>query len=139
MRYNYEVNGNCKQVTIPDGEIKNNMELLDLTEQEAINLWLEDNGYLDNQEQIELNEKAKKVKIDHDARAVDKKTEKKPRTTKVSDEKKELFATIVQNLDRAEGVLRENVTILKENKLIEVKIGEKTFKIDVIETRPPKK
>lgn len=139
MRYNYEVNGNCKQVTIPDREIKNSMELLDLTEQEAINLWLEDNGYLDNQEQIELNEKAKKVKVDHDARAVDKKTEKKPRTTKVSDEKKELFATIVQNLDRAEGVERENVTILKENKLIEVKIGERTFKIDVIECRPPKK
>ena len=139
MRYNFEVNGSCKQITIPDGEIKNNMELLDLTEQEAINLWLEDNGYLDNQEQIELNEKAKQVKIDHDARAVDKKTEKKPRTTKVSDEKKELFATIVQNLDRAVGVERENVTILKENKLIEVKIGEKTFKIDVIECRPPKK
>jgi len=139
MRYNFEVNGSCKQVTIPDGEIKNNMELLELSEQEAIDLWLEDNGYLDNQEQIELDEKAKQVKIDHDARAVGKKTEKKPRTTKVSDEKKELFATIVQNLDRAEGVERENVTILKENKLIEVKIGEKTFKIDVIESRPPKK
>jgi hypothetical protein len=139
MRYNFEVNRNCKQVTIPDGEIKNNMELLDLTEQEAINLWLEDNGYLDNQEQIELNEKAKQVKIDHDARAATAPKEKKPRTTKVSDEKKELFATIVRNLDRAEGVERENVTILKENKLIEVKIGEKTFKIDVIESRPPKK
>jgi hypothetical protein len=115
------------------------MKLLDLTEQEAIEMWLEDNGYLDNQEQIELNEKAKQVKIDHDARAATAPKEKKPRTTKVSDEKKELFATIVQNLDRAEGVERENVTILKENKLIEVKIGEKTFKIDVIESRPPKK
>lgn len=139
MRYNFKVNGSCKQITIPDEEIKNNMKLLDLTEQESIEMWLEDNGYLDNQEQVELDEKAKKVKIDHDARAAAAPKEKKPRTIKVSDEKKELFATIVKNLDRAEGVERENVTILKENKLIEVKIGEKTFKIDVIESRPPKK
>ena len=57
---------------------------------------------------------------------------------KISDEKKELFNTVLQNLTRTIGVERENITILKENKLIQVKIGEKTFKIDIIEERPKK-
>lgn len=62
-------------------------------------------------------------------------TPKKPRTVKVSDEKKELFNTILQNLTRAIGVEEENITVLTENKLIQVKMGDKTFKIDVVECR----
>lgn len=60
---------------------------------------------------------------------------KKPHVVKVSDEKKELFNTILQNLTRTVGVEPENITILTENKLIQVKIGGKTFKIDVVEQR----
>lgn len=59
----------------------------------------------------------------------------KPRTSKVSDEKKELFNTILTNLDRADGVFRENITVLRENKLIQVQIGDKKFKIDLIQCR----
>ena len=131
---------NGKNVNIPDKEIEDNMKALKLTREEAIEMWLEDEGYLDNEEQIKLNEKAKKIKIDHGASAVDKtqKKEKKPREIKVSDEKQALFAGILKNLDRCDGVLRENITVLKENKLICVKIGEKTFKIDLIEQRAPK-
>ena len=32
----------------------------------------------------------------------------------------------------------ENVTVLKENKLFEVKIGDKTFKLDLIQQRDKK-
>lgn len=128
---------NGKNVNIPDNEIENNMKALELTREEAIEMWLEDEGYLDNEEQNELDEKAKKVKIDHGASAVDKseKKEKKPREIKVSDEKQALFAEIVEKL--AEN--GRNYEIVKENKLICVKIGEKTFKIDLIEQRQPKK
>ena len=80
--------------------------------------------------------------VSREARSVAPKTSetaKKPRTVVVSDEKKELFSTILANLNRAIGVERENITVLKENKLISVKIGSKTFKIDVIEERPKKK
>lgn len=127
---------NGKNVNIPDKEIENNMKALELTREEAIEMWLEDEGYLDNEEQNELNEKAKKVKIDHGASAVDKteKKEKKPREIKVSDEKQALFSEIVEKL--AEN--GRNYEILKENKLICVKIGEKTFKIDIIEQRAKK-
>ena len=126
-----------KTVNIPDKEIEQSMKALDLTKEEAIEMYLEDEGYLDNEEQIELNEKAKKVKIDHQASAIDKteKKEKKVREVKVSDEKQSLFAEIVANL--AEN--GRNYQILKENKLISVQIGEKIFKIDLIEQRMPKK
>lgn len=126
-----------KTINIPDKEIEQSMKALDLTKEEAIEMYLEDEGYLDNDEQIELNEKAKKVKIDHQASAIDKteKKEKKVREVKVSDEKQSLFAEIVENL--AEN--GRNYQILKENKLISVQIGEKIFKIDLIEQRMPKK
>lgn len=128
---------NGKNVNIPDKEIEKNMKLLEISKEEAIEMWLEDEGYLDNEEQNDLDEKAKKVKIDHGASAVDKteKKEKKPREIKVSDEKQALFGEIVEKL--AEN--GRNYEILKENKLICVKIGEKTFKIDLIEQRQPKK
>lgn len=64
---------------------------------------------------------------------------KKPKTVKISDEKKELFESILKNLTRCVPIEREDITVLKENKLIQVKIGEKIFKIDIIEQRPPKK
>ena len=60
---------------------------------------------------------------------------KKKRTVKTSAEKIELFNTILANLDRAEGVTRKNITVLKENKLIQVRIGEKKFIVDLIECR----
>ena len=132
MVYNF----NGKNLTIPDNELSALMKL-DLTKEEAIQTWLEDNEYLDNEEQIELDTKAKKVKIDHGASAIDK-TEKKPRTprtVKVSDEKVALFEILVGNLMEN----YENVDILKENKLIKVEIGGKIFKIDLIEQRPKKK
>jgi putative endonuclease len=65
-----------------------------------------------------------------------KKRQSKPRTVKISDEKQKLFAEILSNLEYDYG---KNVEILKENKLIQVKIGEKVFKIDLIEQRQPKK
>ena len=135
MRYTL---ANGKNVNIPDEEIKKSMKALDLTKEEAIQMWLEDNDYEVNEEQAELDAKAKKVKIDHGASAVDKteKKEKKPRPKVASDEKKELFDEIFSNLADVYG---QNAQIEKENKLIIVKIGEKVFKIDLIEQRKPKK
>lgn len=132
-----EVNG--KNVNIPDEEIIKVKEALGITTKEAVEMWLDDNDYTVNEEQEALDEKAKKVKIPMGAREVKEKKERKPITKKVSDEKKILFDSIVKQLDRCELVDRENVTILNENKLIQVKIGDKIFKIDLVECRPPKK
>ena len=92
---------------------------------------------MNNEEQNELDEKAKKVKINHGASAVDKtQKEKKPRQKVASDEKQALFSEIFNTLTEIYG---ENAKIEKENKLILVKIGEKCFKVDIIEQRTPKK
>ena len=133
MRYTLD---NGKSVNIPKSEIEKLMSSLKLSEKDAIDLWLCDNNLEEDEEQIELDEKASKVRIDKDIIQKKPKKERKKPEKKVSDAKKELFSEILSDL---EDVYKGNVEVLNENKLISVRIGEKLFKIDVIETRPPKK
>lgn len=131
---------NGKKVTIPDKELQKCMEKLELSLEDAIDLWLADNDYEIDEEQEELDEKAKKVRIQHDA-GMDKTREKseKPRTVKVSDAKKEVFYQFSEFLKR---FCEENpacYSILTENKMFQLKFGGETFKIDIIQQRKPKK
>lgn len=129
----YEFNG--KNIVIPDSELNKLMSSLDISQDEAIDLWLCDNGYDEDEEQEELDEKASKVKI---LKEIDKKSpkkERKPVVRVVSDEKKALFNEILIDLRNIYG---ENIEVLTENKLISVKINGKSFKIDIIEQRKPK-
>jgi PleD family two-component response regulator len=124
-------------LNIPKAEIEKSMKLLELSFTDAIQMWLEDEGYLENEEQNALCELAKVNKITqniHGAGEKGKKKSTKPKTVKVSDEKQEIFAQIVNFLQEN----YENVEILKENKLISIQINEKTFKLDLIEQRPKK-
>lgn len=127
---------NGKEVFVPKKDIDVFVQKGKMKELDAIELWLSDNGHLESEEQNALDEVAKKVKIDHKAKADKPKKEQKPRVVKVSDTKKMLFSEIYSNLNSLFG---ENVKIEKENKLIIVEIDEKTFKIDLIEQRKPKK
>lgn len=125
---------NGKNIIIPDDEIKKNMILLNISYTEAVQLWLEDNDYMENEEQNELDEKAKKVKIIHDARTVEKK-ERKPRTSKTSDEKKELFDFLLKSMKNFE---KATVSVEKENKMLIISMKDKIFKLDLVETRQKK-
>ena len=133
MRYTLS---NNKTIVIPDKEIDSLMTKLKISKKDAIDLWLCDNNLEEDEEQTELDEKASKVRIDKDIIQKKPKKERKKPEKKVSDAKKELFSEILSDL---EDVYKGNVEVLKENKLICVRIGEKLFKIDVIETRPSKK
>ena len=138
MKYNL----NGKSINIPDAEIQKSMKILEISKDEAIQMWLEDEGYLDNEEQLELEKKAKENRITatiHDAGNKAKRKQSKPKTVKVSDEKQALFAEIHEKLCEYCDEIDGTCEVLKENKLISVKIGEKTFKIDLIEQTPPKK
>ena len=126
---------NGKSVNIPTKEIENLMASLELSQADAIDLWLCDNDYEEDEEQTELDEKAKKVKINKDIVPKKVKTERKKPIKVVSDEKKELFNEILEHLSEIYG---ENVEIMTENKLISVKIGDIQFKIDVIQQRKSK-
>lgn len=137
MRYTLE---NGKTINISDKEVENSMKLLELTKEEAIQLWLEDNDYLVNEELEELDAKAKKVKIDHGAQATKpRKKSEKPRTVKVSDAKKEFFSQLSQFLTDFSAKNDANCTILKENKLFQIEFGGEIFKLDLIQQRKPKK
>lgn len=129
---------NGKSVNIPDKEIESYMRSLDLTKEQAIEMWLDDEGYTENEEQLELEKKAKESGIMrdiHGASATDKAKKTTPKTVKVSDEKQTLFAEILSNLEYD----YKKVEVLKQNKLIQVEINGKIFKIDVIEQRNKKK
>ena len=130
---NYNFNG--KSITISDTEIKQLMNGLKITKQEAIELWLSDNGYEINEEQQKLDETASKVHINKDIIQQKPKKERKKPEIKVSDEKKTLFTEIFGHLEEVFG---ENVKILNENKLISCEINGITFKIDIIQNRKPK-
>lgn len=138
MRYNF----NGKNVNIPDVELEKSMKLLGMTKEEAIEMWLEDEGYLDNEEQAELEQKAKDNKITatiHGASSTKEKKQSKPKVVKVSDEKQKLFKELSSAIKEYCADEGGKCEILKENKLIQVEIGGKTFKIDLIEQRPKKK
>lgn len=133
IKYNFK----GKTLNIPKAEIEKSMKVLNLSFEDAIQMWLEDNEYLENEEQNHLCEVAKMNKITqniHKAGTKDKKTLKKPKTVKTSTEKIELFNEILQNLTEN----HQNVKILNQNKLIQVEINGKIFKIDLIEQRKPK-
>ena len=131
MKYNH----NGKTLNIPDIEIEKIMKGLDVDKDEAIEIWLEDNEYEINEEQEALHQVAKQVRVDHGARADQPQKDKRERTVKISDEKQTLFAELRNFLTEN----YENVTVLKENKLFEVKIGDKIFKLDLIQQRDKKK
>lgn len=139
MIYNF----NGKNINIPDKEIEKAMKSLELTKEEAIEMWLEDEGYMDNEEQIALTQKVKESGIMttiHGASAEKKeKKDKKPKTVKISDEKQHLFANLKTFLEGYALNQGAEVEVLNPNKLISIKIGEKTFKLDLIEQRKPKK
>ena len=58
---NYTFNG--KNIRIPDDTIEKMVNLLDITREEAIQTWLEDEGFLENPEQNALCQKAKESGI----------------------------------------------------------------------------
>lgn len=130
---NYNFNG--KNIKIPDADLENSMKAFGINLQEAIQLWLEDEGYLENAVVEELSEKAKQNKIQHDARAVKPATERKPRERKPDEEKEKLIEILADCLKNA-GFDTE---ITNKSKIIEFNVGGNHYKLDLIKQRPPKK
>ena len=73
---------NKKTIEIPDKEIKQFMKSLDITEKEAVQMWLDDHDYTTNAEVEELTKKAKANKTDKivvQSKVEKAKTERKPK------------------------------------------------------------
>ena len=71
---------NGKTVRIPDKEIEKNMKILEISKDEAILLYLEDEGYIENAEQEALCKKAKENMSDFFSRKKQKDTPKEAET-----------------------------------------------------------
>ena len=128
-----------KKIRIPDADIEHSMKTLKLTQEEAIQMWLEDESYLDNAEQEALEQKAKDNRITatiHQAQAADaKKKTPRERTRKENPTKEMVIREIAAILPN----FAQNVQVLNVGKLISFTIGEETYQIDLIQKRKPKK
>ena len=128
----YNLNG--KSIRIPDAEIKNSMEALKITQKEAVQMWLEDEGYLENAEVEALTAKAKENKVNHKAKS--DKVRKVTKRERKPDEEKEKLIEILANCLKTVGFDTE---ITNKSKVIEFNVGENHYKLDLIKQRQPKK
>lgn len=131
----YELNG--KKIRIPDCDIDHYQKSMALTKDEAVQIWLEDEGYLDNEEQNALCEKAKENRITatiHQARHYEKKTQKE-RVRKDDPTKEGIISNLAEYLTELNAT---DIVIVNAGKLITFKLGNDTFKLDLIRQRPPK-
>ena len=130
----YNLNG--KNIRIPDAEIDKNSRLLGITREEAIQMYLEDEGYVENEQTAyveELTKKAKEAKISHDAKS--EKPRKQTKRERKPDEEKENLIEILANALVAEGF---EAKVTNKSKIIEFNVGDNHYKLDLIKQRPPK-
>lgn len=125
-----------KKVEIPDNELDKLVDQLDISLAEAIDLWLTDNDLEINEEQERLNKKAKDSRITatiHEAKAAVPKAERK--VVRKEDSLKEgIIKALAEKLEE----LATDVKIENVGKLITFKLGEDTFKLDLVRQRKSK-
>ena len=129
MLYNF----NGKNLTIPDSELENSMRLLDISKEEAIQMWLDDNDYTTNDEVEELTEKAKKEIKRYEKS--DKKRKSTPKVRKVDEEKKRFldgFRIFVEGLG---GCLTE----MKNEAEFTFTFGDNCYTVKLVKHRAEKK
>lgn len=126
---------NGKAVRINEQEVEKIAVGLGITKQEAVQVWLEDNEYLENAEQVKLDTKAKSNRITatiHQAKAINTKKTQRERVLKDDPTKENLIKCIKVLL---EGKGCEKVEIINKTKLISFTLGGETFKLDLIRQR----
>ena len=132
LRYTFE----GKTITIPDAELEKSIKLLNISKDEAIQMWLEDNNYCENEEIEILTAKAKENKaVQHGAVNINKSKTATKRERKPDVEKEEIISKLAEFLE----TIGTSVKITNKSKLIEFEIGENHYKVDLIKQRPPKK
>jgi hypothetical protein len=140
---NYVINGKVVTITLDDGRevkasteyLENMVKNLNIDMEEAVLTWLEDEEYLINEEQEELNKATKGTRVGNviGAKAEKPKTQKE-RVKKENPTKEMIIAEIAKVLPN----FAENVVVENAGKLITFTIGEDMFKIDLVQKRKPK-
>lgn len=145
---NYVINGKVVDITLENGKVvkamtsylENMTKKLDIDMDEAVLTWLEDEGYLENEEQEELCAAAKENKSLAAARKGirDGAKEKKKvvRTVKENPVKEMIISEITKCIEAIDGTT--NVVVENKGKLITFELNNESFKIDLIQKRKPK-
>ena len=129
-------NINGKNVNIPDKDIQNFMKSLDISEDEAIAMWLDDNDYTTNEQVEELTKKAKINKTDKivvQSKVNKAKTERKPKENPL---KQAIIKDIYKFLSKNNTL--QNVKVVNNTKTIDFYAENKYFSINLVEHRPKK-
>ena len=137
----FKIKGNIIEIMLTNGKtVKVNkewadqtMKALDTDLEDVLLMFLEDNEYIINEEQDELDKKAKGV-VKPEA---SDKTKRKPRekVQKENPTKEKIIAEIAQTLQTL-GV--ENLKIENKAKIITFNYVNESFKVDLIQKRKPK-
>lgn len=127
MKYNFK----GKEINIPDAEIEKNMKVLEISKDEAIEMWLDDNDYTENEVVEELTKKAKEVKRYEKA---DKPRKERKVERKVDEEKKHLINILVTSLNGEVS----NISVKNEAEISFI-CNENSYTIKLVKHRPPKK
>ena len=126
---------NGKTIRIDDSLLDKMQKNLGVDREDAILIYLEDEGYLENEEQTELDKKAKDSGISRTIHGARAEGAKKRTVVRKEDKTKEgLIARLTEVLEE----IADEVKIVNIGKLISFKLGEETFKLDLIRQRKPK-
>lgn len=137
----FKENGKVIEMTLDSGKVvkvatdwvKKSMQVLNTDMEDVLLMWLEDNEYLENEEQNELDKKAKTNKVKLDAKnKTERKTsirEKKPNPTK-----EKIISAVAETLSQ----IATDINIENPTKIITFKVDNKEFKLDLTEKRVKK-
>lgn len=145
MDWDYELKNGKYLISMENGKkyfmevakVDNLQKQLKISEFEAIEMWLEDNGYLVNEEQNTLDMKAKgnKVKLATSAEKLKAKTQKE-RIVKSNPDKEYIVGVVAEFLEEIVG--KDNVNIENKAKLITFNYKGEDYKLDLVQKRKSK-
>ena len=140
----YKLNGKVYELTLETGKVvkvsaewvERTIKALDTDLEDVLLMWLEDEGYLVNEEQEELDKEAKgKVKLVAKTEKPVKKTPKE-RVQKENPTKELIIQTIYNALQQIDNV--SSVNVENKAKLITFELNNEQFKVDLVQKRKPK-
>lgn len=127
-------NENKKDIKIPKNYIEQAMKSLDITEEEAIQMYLEDEGIEINEEQERLCKLAKENKVGAKAdKKPRKQVERKPKENPIKEQIiKEIYQILAKNSNYCQ------ILVTNPTKTIDFSIENRNFTINLIEHRQKK-
>lgn len=136
----FKINGKVVEIELDDGRVvkamtsylENMTKTLDIDMDEAVLTWLEDEGYLINDEQEELCAAAKENKVLIGARS-GKEKKKTVRTVKENPTKEAIINALADAVKNIEGA--DNIIIENKGKIITFTMNGENFKIDLVQKR----